>query len=80
MLGGKWTNYSYLIDPQHRFLLAGIVTLVMAVVFTLMGGTFERRGSIVYRAKEPDRFWWNLASFNLLGLFFIGVYLHETSK
>jgi RsiW-degrading membrane proteinase PrsW (M82 family) len=62
-------HYSYLIDRQHRFLLTGIVLLVMTVVFTLSGETLERYHAIVYRAKEPKRFWWDVVLYFLAGLF-----------
>src|SRR6266851_1707174 len=47
-------HYSYLIDPHYRFLLIGIVLLVMAVVFTLTGETFERFHGILYRAERAQ--------------------------
>jgi energy-coupling factor transporter transmembrane protein EcfT len=73
-------HYSYLIDRQHRFLLIGIVLLVMAVVFTLTGESLERYHGIVYRAEEPKRFWWNVAMFFLGGIFFIALYLYNISN
>jgi hypothetical protein len=68
-------HYSYLIDHQHRFLLIGIVLLLVAVVFTLTGETLERGYGIVERTDEPKRFWWNVALFYLSGIFFIALYL-----
>jgi energy-coupling factor transporter transmembrane protein EcfT len=68
-------HFSYLIDQQHRLLLIGIVLLVMTPFFALSGGTFEPHSGIVYRAKEPKRFWWNVVGYFLSGLFFIGIYL-----
>jgi hypothetical protein len=49
-------HFSYLIDRQHRFLLIGIVLLVMTVVFTLSGEILERNHGFVSRAEEPKRF------------------------
>jgi hypothetical protein len=68
-------KFSYLIDRQHRFLLIGIVLLLMAAVFTLTGETVERYHGMVYRAEEPKRFWWDVALFYLGGIFFIALYL-----
>jgi hypothetical protein len=68
-------HYSYLIDHQHRFLLIGIIVLLLAVVFTLTGETVERGGRMVNRSEEPKRFWWDVALFYLTGIFFIGLYL-----
>ena len=73
-------KFSYLIDRQHRFLLVGIVLLVMTAVFTLSGETLERYRGIVYRTKEPKRFWWDVVLYFLAGLFFIGLYLYQNSN
>jgi energy-coupling factor transporter transmembrane protein EcfT len=73
-------HFSYLIDQQHRFLLIGIVLLIMTPIFVLSGGTFEPHSGIVYRAEEPKRFWWNVVGYLLAGLFFIGVYFIQNSN
>jgi hypothetical protein len=39
MVWGAMDHSSYLIDRQHRFLLIGIVLLIMTAVFTLSGET-----------------------------------------
>ena len=70
-------HFSYLIDREHRFLLTGIVLLVLPAIFILSGETFEPRGGIVCRAGEPKRFWWNVVMYSLGGLFFIGLYLYQ---
>ena len=80
-LSGKLKDhFSYLIDQQHRFLLIGIIILVMAAVFTLSGETSERYHGVVYRAEEPKRFWWDVVLYFLAGLFFIGVHLYLNSN
>jgi len=73
-------RFSYLIDRQHRFLLIGIVLLIVAGLFTLSGESFERYGRTVHRAEDPKRFWWNVATCFLAGLFFIGLYLYQNSN
>ena len=73
-------HFSYLIDRQHRFLLIGIVLLIMAAVFTLSGEVLERSRGIVSRDEEPKRFWWNVVFYFLAGLLFIAVYLYEESQ
>ena len=73
-------HFSYLIDWQHRYLLIGIVFLIMTVVFALSGEAFERFGHIAQRTKEPKRFWWDVVMCLLGGLFFIGLYLYQNSK
>jgi hypothetical protein len=39
----KNLHFSYLIDSRHRFLLFGIVLLIMSSAFVLTGESFERR-------------------------------------
>ena len=73
-------HFSYLIDRQHRFLLIGIVLLIVAGLFALSGEAFERYGRIVDRAKKPKRFWWDVATCVLFGLFLIGLYLYQNSN
>jgi H+/Cl- antiporter ClcA len=73
-------HFSYLIDRQHRFLLIGIIVLVIAVIFTLSGESLERYGRMVSRAEEPKRFWWSIAMFYLGGIFFIALYLYQNSN
>ena len=73
-------HLSFLIDRQHRFLLIGIVLLIAAAVFTLSGETLERYHGIVYRSKKPKRFWWDVVLYFLSGLFFIGLYLYQSSN
>jgi hypothetical protein len=73
-------HFSYLIDRQHRFLLIGIVLLIVAALFALSGEAFERYGRIVDRAKEPKRFWWDVATCFLFGLFFVGLYFYQNSN
>jgi hypothetical protein len=74
-------HYSYLIDRQHRFLLVGIVLLLVAVVFTLAGESLQGWGRpVVARAEEPKRFWWDVALFYLGGIFFIALYLFGISS
>jgi len=73
-------HYSYLIDRQHRFLLIGIVLLVVAAVFMLTGESLERYGGIVNRAEKPKRFWSNVFFFFLGGVFCIALYLYNIAN
>jgi hypothetical protein len=74
-------HYSYLIDRQRRFLLIGMVVLLLAVVFTLTGESVQGWGlPIVSRAEEPKRFWWAVALFYLGGIFFIALYFFGISS
>ncbi len=73
-------HYSYLIDHQHRDLLVGIILLVIAVVFTLAGESWAPFGFRVFRAEEPKKFWLSIALFCLGGIFYIALYLFNTSN
>src|ERR1700677_3238045 len=74
-------RYSYLIDRQHRFLLIGIVVLLLAVVFTLTGESVQGWGlPIVSRAEEPKRFWWAVALFYLARHFLYCALLFQLFK
>jgi hypothetical protein len=73
-------HFSYLIDRQHRFLLIGIVLVVISAVFTLSGETLERYRGVVYRTKEPKRFWWDVVGYFVTVLLFIGLYLYQNSN
>ena len=70
-------HFSYLIDQQHRYLLIGIVLLVVTAVFTISGEALEQYHGIVCRTEEPKRFWWDVVLYFLSGLFFIGLYLYQ---
>ena len=78
MVRRAWAIF-LMIDRAHRFLLIGIFLLVLAAVFTLSGETLERYHGIVRRAKEPKRFWWDVVMYFIAGLFFIGLYLYQSS-
>ena len=73
-------QFSYLLDPQHRLVLLGIVFLILAAMSMLSGETLQRGRSIVYRAEEPRRFWWDVVIWIVAGLISIGVYLYQDSK
>jgi hypothetical protein len=78
--GRAMDHFSYLIDRQHRFLLIGIILLIVAVVFTFAGESLERYGRMVSRVEEPKQFRWNVATFYLGGIFFIALYLYKISN
>lgn len=73
-------HYSYLIDWHHRFLLLGIVLLILSGVFTLSGGTLDRYRGIVYRTEDPKSYWGDVAIYFLGGLICIGLYLCQIAN
>jgi hypothetical protein len=56
-------------------LTIGIISLSVAVVSTCTGKTLARGSGWVYRAKEPDVFWWVVAIYYLGALLFVVLYL-----
>lgn len=50
---------------------------MMVIASALTGETLELRHGFVDRADEPQRFWWNLVIYFLVGLFLIGLYFHQ---
>jgi hypothetical protein len=64
--------------PQHIYLILGITSFSGAVISTCTGKTWARTGRTIYRAKEPNTFWWVVAIYCLGSLLFVGLYLHQT--
>jgi cytochrome b561 len=62
---------------QYIYLILGVITLSGAVVSTYTGKTWARFGGWVYRAKEPNDFWWVVAIYYFGGVLFIGIFLLE---
>jgi hypothetical protein len=52
-----------------------IASFLGAVVSTCAGKTLARGSGWIYRAKEPDVFWWAVAMYYLRGVLFIALYL-----
>lgn len=70
-------RFSYLIDRDHRFLLIGIILLVMTAMFAVSGEAFQPRYGIVCRAEEPKRFFSNVVMWFLAGIFFICLHFFQ---
>ena len=61
--------------PPSIILVLGFVSLFGAVVSTCTGVTLARFSGWVYRAKEPNEFWWIVAIYYVGGVLFIGIFL-----
>jgi len=59
----------------YILLVLGFVLLFGAVVSTCTGVTLARFRGLVYRAKEPNEFWWIVAIYFVGGVLFIGTFL-----
>ena len=68
-----------LLRPPLIYLVLGVITLSVAVVSTCTGKTWGRFGGWVwvYRAKEPNEFWWVVAIYYLGSVLFIGIFLYK---
>jgi hypothetical protein len=72
-------DLSSLTRPPYIFLIVGAIFLSAAVVWTYMGKAWIRFYGWAYRAKEPKRFWWEVAMYSLVGVCFIARFLYEVS-
>jgi hypothetical protein len=60
---------------QNNDLIIGALFFTGAVTSTLTGKTLARPGRIIYRAKDPSDFWWVVATYYFVALFFVCLYL-----
>jgi len=65
-----------LLRPPHLYLILGVISFSGAVVSTCTGKSWGRFGGFVYRAEEPNQFWWLVATYYLIGVCFIGYFLY----
>jgi len=63
--------------PQHILLILGVLSVSAATVFTFTGKVWVRFNGWVYRAKEPQWFWWEVALYYLVGVWFVGDFLYK---
>jgi hypothetical protein len=66
-----------LIRPPYIFLILGTISFFGAVVSTYTGKSWGRFGGFVYRAEEPKQFWWLVATYYFVGVWFIAYFLYE---
>jgi cell division protein FtsW (lipid II flippase) len=55
----------------HGWLVFGVFLLFLGTVYTCIGKSYVRFQGWVYRSEEPKEFWWSVATYYLLGIFFI---------
>ena len=66
-----------LVRAPHIFLILGVLSVSAAMVFTYTGKAWVRFNGWVYRAKEPGWFWWDVALYYLVGVWFVGYFLYK---
>lgn len=67
--------HSFLRQP-YIYLIPGVSAFSAAVVWTCTGKAWIRFHGWVYRAEEPNRFWLEVATYYLIGVGFVGVFLY----
>jgi RsiW-degrading membrane proteinase PrsW (M82 family) len=63
------------IRSPYFYLVVGLIAFSAAVIWTCTGKAWIRFHGWVYRAREPKRFWWEVAMDCLIGVIFIGIFL-----
>jgi hypothetical protein len=71
------SDLTSLLRPPYDFLILGVISISAAAVFTAKGKVWVRLNGWVYRAKEPGWFWWEVALYYLVGVWFIGYFLFK---
>jgi hypothetical protein len=62
----------------YGFLILGGISIAAAIIWMHTGRVWVRSVGWVYRAREPKWFWWNVALYFLVGVFFIGLCLYKS--
>lgn len=69
------TLYSFESSPIY-YLLIGTVSFVIALASVFAGKTWGRFEGVIYRDKEPRKFWGLVIVYFLIGLCFVGYTLY----
>jgi len=72
------SDVNSLLRPPCDFLILGVISISAATVFTAKGKVWVLLNGWVYRAKEPGWFWWEVALYCLVGVWFIGLLALDT--
>ena len=64
-----------LFTPPYAYLIAGMVFLSIGAISTNSGRVWVRFHGWLYRSEEPKTFWWNVASYSMIGAGFIGYFV-----
>jgi hypothetical protein len=65
-------------NSRYNVFAFGIILLFVAVVYTCMGKTWDRRYGWVSRANNPKRFWLDVGTLYLAGVVLIGLAFLES--
>jgi hypothetical protein len=75
-MGDASYGHGYLMARHHVSLIMGIVLMSMALIFTLTGKCLTKYKGIVSRADAPKTYWQNIATYCVLGLLCLGLYVY----
>jgi hypothetical protein len=64
------------VRPPYIFLILGAISFFVGMISTFTGETWARFGHVVYRAKEPNEFWWIVAIYYVAAVYFIGYFFY----
>ena len=73
-------DFYSLLTPPYIYLVLGALSFSLAVVWTCTGKALTRYHGLVYRAEEPNLFWWVVATYYLIGVGFIGYFLYKVYR
>jgi len=65
------------LKPPYTLFYFGMVLLFLAAIYTYTGKVYVRFSRWVCRADEPKRYWLEVATYYLVGVICIGVFLNE---
>jgi hypothetical protein len=71
--------YGYLMARHQVFLVLGAVLMGMALISTLSGYCLVRFQGIISRAKDPKGFWQGVATYFVLALICLGLFLYTSN-
>lgn len=66
-------------NQPYGLLVFGVLSFVFGVVGTFTGKAWARAGRVIYRAKEPKRFWSLIGIQYACGIFIIGYFLYKVN-
>ena len=64
-------------SPDYVSLTLGCVSFSAGVAWTVIGKAWVRFNGWIYRAEKPNEYWWNVATYYLVGVGFIGYFLYK---
>jgi len=74
------SNPFWLLKPPNTLFTAGMVLILLAVVYMCTGKAYARFHGWIYRANDPKGYWLEVAGSFLLGVGLIGLFLYEVSN